>query len=84
MKIDLKNDSKVFIRPYEERDFYKIQDLNKEEGWTDLVQNNLNTKKVWENSNISFVVETKSEELIGYIRGHTDKHVSLFICEING
>lgn len=30
MEINLKNNEKAFIRPYEEKDFSKIQDLNKE------------------------------------------------------
>jgi len=82
MRIILKDNSKAIIRKYEERDFYKIQDLNEEEGWINLVKNNLNTKVAWENSNVAFVVERRNEELVGYIRGHTDTCVSLFICEM--
>ena len=39
------------------------------------------TKQAWNNSNIAFVVLSK-EEVIGYIRGFTDKHVTLYICEL--
>ncbi len=47
MEIDLKNNEKAFIRPYEEKDFSKIQDLNKREGWSNLVENHLSTKEAW-------------------------------------
>jgi ribosomal protein S18 acetylase RimI-like enzyme len=82
MAIDLKDNKKAFIRSYEEKDFNKIQDLNKEEGWTNLVENHLSTKEAWKNSNIAFVVETKGQEVVGYVRGFTDTHISLFICEL--
>ncbi|MFD1738865.1 GNAT family N-acetyltransferase [Bacillus salitolerans] len=82
MVLDLKDNKKAFIRPYEEKDFNKIQGLNKEEGWTNLVDNHLNTKEAWKNSNVVYVIETESQELIGYIRGLSDTFISLFICEL--
>jgi len=82
MAIELKGNQKAFMRLYEEKDFDKIQDLNKEEGWTNLVENHLNTKEAWKNSNVSYVVETEGQEVVGYIRGFTDTCISLFICEL--
>ena len=82
MEINLNDGSSLFIEPYEQRFFNDIQKLNKEEGWTNLVQNNVKTEKAWENSNIPFIVINQCKELVGYIRGHTDTSVSLFVCEI--
>lgn len=82
MGIGLKENPKAYIRPYEDKDFNKIQDLNKEEGWTNLVENNLDTKEAWRNSNVAYVVESKGEGVVGYVRGLTDKCVSLYICEL--
>ncbi|WP_232824173.1 GNAT family N-acetyltransferase [Paraliobacillus zengyii] len=82
MEIDLKMNKKAILRAYEEKDFSKIHDLNKEEGWTNLVENQLNTKEAWKNSNVSYVVETEGEGVVGYVRGFTDTRISLFICEL--
>ena len=56
--------------------------LNKEEGWTNLVENAKNTKVAWENSNVVYVVKNKNGKVMGYIRRYTDTCVSLFICEM--
>ncbi|PYZ96638.1 GNAT family N-acetyltransferase [Alteribacter lacisalsi] len=82
MEIALKDNEILFIRQFEEKDFGKIQALNKEEGWTNLAENHLNTKEAWENSNVSYVVETEELGIVGYVRGLTDTRVSLFICEL--
>ncbi|GAA0499730.1 hypothetical protein GCM10008986_28710 [Salinibacillus aidingensis] len=82
MDIDLKDNIKGVIRPYKEKDFNRIQDLNKEEGWTNLVENALNTKEAWKNSNVAFVIEIKGKGVVGYLRGFTDTRISLFICEL--
>ena len=55
--------------------------LNKEEGWSNLVENAKNTK-AWENSNVAYVVKNENGKVMGYIRGYTDTCVSLFICEM--
>ena len=81
MEIRLKDNRKAYIRPYDDEDFSMIQALNKAEGWTNLVENHLNTKEAWENSNVAYVVE-KEEKVIGYVRGLTDKSISLYICEL--
>lgn len=82
MEIDLKNNEKAFIRPYEEKDFSKIQDLNKREGWSNLVENHLSTKEAWKNSNVTLIIEIQGQGIVGYLRGLTDTRVSLFICEL--
>lgn len=82
MKIGLKEDIVAFIQPYENNEFNDIQRLNKEEGWTNLVENAKNTKVAWENSNVAYVVKNENGKVMGYIRGYTDTCVSLFICEM--
>lgn len=82
MEIDLKDNEKAIIRPYKETDFNKIQDLNREEGWTNLVENHLNAKEAWEHSNVAYVVETEGQGIVGYVRGLTDTRISLYICEL--
>lgn len=51
MEIILKDNKKALIRPYKEKDFNKIQDLNKDEGWTNLVVTWIQRKR--ENSNVA-------------------------------
>ncbi len=69
------------IRKYEENDFERIHELNKEEGWTNLVEKKDDTKEAWRQSSIAYVIEGP-EGVIGYIRGMTDTRVSLYICEL--
>jgi predicted N-acetyltransferase YhbS len=61
--------NKIKIRKFKETDFNRIQELNREEGWSNLVEKNEDTKQAWENSNVSFVVEAESDGVVGYIRG---------------
>lgn len=82
LEINLKYYEKGLIRPYVGEDFNKIQELNKEEGWTHLVENDLYTKEAWEHSNVTYVVSAQDQEILGYVRGLTDTRVSLFICEL--
>lgn len=79
--IHIENGQPIQIRKYSEQDFVSINKLNVEEQWTNLVAEKDKTKQAWNNSNIAFVVLSK-EEVIGYIRGFTDKHVTLYICEL--
>ncbi|MDQ0352504.1 ribosomal protein S18 acetylase RimI-like enzyme [Alkalibacillus filiformis] len=72
----------IVIRSYEDKDISKIQQLNKEEGWTNLVENHSATKEAWQNSNVAYVVELEGQGVIGYVRGLTDTRVTLFICEM--
>jgi ribosomal protein S18 acetylase RimI-like enzyme len=78
------NKRSIHIRPFQESDFTRIQELNKEEGWSNLVEKNDDTKEAWRNSNVAFVVEAEEEEeeVVGYIRGFTDTRISLYICEL--
>lgn len=82
MILELNHNKKVTIRPYEEKDFEQIQELNRKEGWANLVGNHQDTKEAWKNSNVAYVVETENQEVIGYVRGLTDTRITLFICEL--
>ena len=81
MKFTLKNGCVIRVRPYQDTDFPAIQDLNKEEGWNNLVEQGEETRKAWRNSNVAFVVEEKGK-VIGYVRGLTDRHITLYVCEL--
>ncbi|WHY01586.1 GNAT family N-acetyltransferase [Neobacillus sp. DY30] len=70
------------IRQYQEDDFNRIQELNQEEGWSNLVEKNEDTKEAWKHSNVSLVVETEGDGIVGYIRGFTDTRITLYICEL--
>jgi ribosomal protein S18 acetylase RimI-like enzyme len=72
----------IHIRQYQESDFYRIQELNQEEGWNNLVEKNEDTMAAWQNSNVTFVVEAEGEGIVGYIRGFTDTAITLYICEL--
>ncbi|MFC0238397.1 GNAT family N-acetyltransferase [Fictibacillus phosphorivorans] len=61
--------------------FERIQELNKKENWTQLVERYEETKQAWRKSNVAYVM-LKNEELVGYVRGLTDEHVTLYICEM--
>lgn len=74
--------NKIEIRKFKETDFTRIQELNREEGWSNLVEKNEDTKQAWENSNVSFVVEAEGDGVVGYIRGLTDTRITLYICEL--
>jgi len=74
--------NKIEIRKFKETDFNRIQELNSEEGWLNLVEKNEDTKQASENSNVSFVVEADDNGVVGYIRGLTDKKITLYICEL--
>lgn len=71
----------IRLREYREEDFQQINNLNLEEGWTNLVENHEDAKRAWENSNIS-IVACIDEKVIGYIRGITDYYVTLYVCEL--
>ena len=81
MTVELKNGQFIQIREYNEQDFPAINQLNAEEQWTNLVAENKRTKEAWNHSDIAFVAEAEGE-VIGYIRGLTDYHITLYICEL--
>ena len=72
----------IRIRQYQENDFNRIQELNQEEGWINLVVKNEDTKEAWKHSNVSLVVEAEDDGIVGYIRGFTDTRITLYICEL--
>lgn len=49
----------ITIRSYEEKDLEHIQRLNQQQGWTGLVEKNIQTKEAWKNSNIAYVAESQ-------------------------
>ncbi|QTN01473.1 GNAT family N-acetyltransferase [Sediminibacillus dalangtanensis] len=69
------------FRTYESEDFDQIQNLNKKEGWNNLVANWETTKRAWEQSSIAYVLEDRGK-VVGYVRGLTDSAVTLYICEL--
>lgn len=69
------------IRPFTQKDFETIHLLNKEEGWTNLVEKWEDAKEAWTHSNIAFVTEVDGE-VVGCIRGFTDGTITTFICEV--
>ncbi|MET3729521.1 GNAT superfamily N-acetyltransferase [Fictibacillus halophilus] len=71
----------AFASYIEKKHFEPIQELNKQEGWTQLVERYKETKQAWSRSTIAYVM-LKNEEVIGYVRGLTDEHVTLYICEM--
>lgn len=81
MNLNLKNNKSVIIRPYTEVDFSEIHRFNNDEGWTNLVEKNEDTKGAWNNSNIAFIVES-DDQVVGYVRGLTDGFISLYVCEV--
>lgn len=82
MELALKDGTKMFIRSYEVSDFHRIQELNEDEGWTNLTKKKEKTKAAWKHSDIAYVATLEDGKLIGYVRGNTDTWVSLFICEL--
>lgn len=53
----LGDELQIAIRDYEENDFESIQQLNAQEGWSNLVEKRENTQKAWECSSIAYVAE---------------------------
>lgn len=74
--------NQIHIRQYQESDFSRIQELNRDEGWNNLVEKNEDTRQAWENSSVSYVVEAEGDGVVGYIRGFTDTCITLYICEL--
>ncbi|WP_433750140.1 GNAT family N-acetyltransferase [Falsibacillus pallidus] len=71
----------IQIRQFENSDFPAIIQLYAAEGWSNLVENAEQTKKAWENSNASCVALIENK-IVGCVRGITDGHVSLYVCEL--
>lgn len=71
----------ITIRPYEERDFPAIHELNKAEEWSNLVEKQEDTKQAWGHSNAAFIAE-KDEVVVGCLRGLTDGYITLYVAEL--
>lgn len=70
------------IRAYVASDFEHIQQLNREESWTQLVEREELTREAWRQSNVTYVMESEDGEIVAYLRGLTDTTVSLYVCEL--
>ena len=70
------------IRAYVASDFEHIQQLNREDGWTQLVEQGELTREAWRQSNVTYVMESDNGEIVAYLRGLTDTTVSLYVCEL--
>ncbi|AQQ52586.1 GNAT family N-acetyltransferase [Planococcus lenghuensis] len=81
MGLELGNGAAITVRPYEDRDFERIQRLNEAEGWNGLVERYSDTRAAWEHLNIAFVTE-QDGRINGCIRGMTDGYITLYICEL--
>ncbi|BCB02546.1 GNAT family N-acetyltransferase [Bacillus sp. KH172YL63] len=81
MQLKLKDDMLITVRKYESNDFDKINELNAEEQWNNLVNKKEDTKDAWNQSNIAYVA-IHDGQLLGYIRGMTDGAITTFICEL--
>lgn len=70
------------IRTYMESDFDSIQQLNRDEGWSQLVERDALTREAWRQSNVAYVMECEEGKIVAYLRGLTDTTVSLYVCEL--
>jgi GNAT superfamily N-acetyltransferase len=70
------------IVPFSEEYFSEIQELNKKEGWNQLVERYEETFDAWKNSNAAYVVIGPNEKISGYIRCLTDMNVTIYVCEM--
>ncbi|EGA91330.1 GCN5-related N-acetyltransferase [Planococcus donghaensis MPA1U2] len=75
------NQEAVLIRPYQDEDFPTINELNKQQGWTNLVEKQQETKQAWGNSTVA-VVAVRDGQVIGCLRGLTDGFITLYVCEL--
>lgn len=71
----------ITIRLYEEKDFPAIHKLNEQEGWSNLVEKQEQTKAAWQGSNAALVAE-QDDQLVGCVRALTDGAITLYICEL--
>lgn len=66
---------------FHSRYWEEINEMNKQEGWQNLVENKEAYKKSLENS-ITVVAVDNEDNVIGFIRGITDGYTTLFVCEL--
>lgn len=77
----MQDQQELKIRPYEETDFPAIHQLNEQEGWSNLVAKQQQTKAAWQGSNLAVVAE-QDGQLVGCLRALTDGAVTLYVCEL--
>lgn len=71
----------IEVRSFQENDFQTVQQLNEEEGWSNLVEKADETMCSWLNSEPALVA-VEGNEIIGYLRGLTDGTTTLYVCEL--
>ncbi|WP_079479330.1 GNAT family N-acetyltransferase [Halobacillus salinus] len=71
----------IEVRSFQENDFQTVQQLNEEEGWSNLVEKNEETLCSWLNSEPALIA-LDGNEVIGYLRGLTDGATTLYVCEL--
>ncbi len=77
----MQEQQEITIRQYEESDFPAIHQLNEQEGWSNLVAKQEQTKAAWQGSNLAVVAE-QDGQVVGCLRALTDGAVTLYICEL--
>ena len=76
-----KKQYQLSIRKYKEEDYIHIQQLNEVEQWTNLAERAEEGRAAWKCSGIALVAEHE-EVVVGYIRGMTDRMITLYVCEL--
>lgn len=71
----------ICFRPYQNEDFVAINELNKQQGWDNLVEKQQDTQQAWGNSTIAEIAEVDGK-VIGCLRGLTDGFITLYVCEL--
>lgn len=77
----MQEQQEIRIRQYQESDFPAIHQLNEQEGWSNLVAKQEQTKAAWQGSNLAVVAE-QDGQVVGCLRALTDGAVTLYICEL--
>ena len=77
----MSNQQALWIRPYLEEDFAAINELNRQQGWNNLVEKQQDTQQAWSNSTLAVVAECNGQ-VVGCLRGLTDGFITLYVCEL--
>ena len=71
----------IQVRSFQENDFQTVKELNKQEGWNNLVKKHDESLCSWLNSEPALIA-VDGDEVIGFLRGLTDGAVTLYVCEL--
>lgn len=71
----------ITIRAWREEDFAVIQRLSEAEGWPTPVKRPEEALEAWHNS-WPTLVAVASDEVIGFVRAFSDRHVTTYIFEL--